>query len=342
MSRTSLRLSAAAALVALSQALIPVVSHAATPNPPSYAQRQDVQDFINDLAKKDGLNKSAITQLMAGAQHQQSIIDAISKPAEHTMTWAKYRKIFITEDRVTRGVNFYNTHKSVLKRAEKTYGIPAEVIVAIIGVETRYGQNKGNYRVVDALATLGFDYAPRATFFRQQLREFFILGKEAGIDLNTATGSYAGAMGFPQFIPSSYRSFAVDFDSDNKTDLINNPVDAIGSVANYFRKHDWNTGEGVVKRARYSGAPEKMATLDKLFNQSLKPDVKAGKLATLGLQPKTPLPPDMLVSPMRLEGSKGDQYWIGLNNFYVITRYNHSSLYAMAVHQLSQKIKEKI
>lgn len=318
---------------------MPTVSHAAQQN---YTKRADVQAFIDDLVKKDGLKRDEMTQLMASAERQQSIIDAISKPAEHTMTWGKYRKIFITEDRVNRGVAFYNTHKTVLKRAEKQYGIPAEMIVAIIGVETRYGQNKGNYRVVDALSTLGFDYPPRATFFRQQLREFILLGREAGINLNTATGSYAGAMGFPQFIPSSYRSFAVDFDSDNKTDLINNPVDAIGSVANYFRKHDWQTGDAIVKRARYTGAAEKLAALDKVLNQSLKPTVKAGELAAMGLQPKTPLPPDLVVSPMRLEGSKGMQYWLGLNNFYVITRYNHSSLYAMAAYQLSQKIKEKI
>lgn len=333
------RLAAASLVIALAPSLTPAVSHAAQP---SYAQRPEVQAFINDLVKKDGLKRDDVTRLMSGAQYQQSIIDAISRPAEHTMTWGKYRKIFITDDRVNRGVAFYNAHKQALKRAEKQYGIPAEMIVAIIGVETRYGQNKGNYRAVDALSTLGFDYPPRATFFRQQLREFMLLGREAGIDLNTAVGSYAGAMGYPQFIPSSYRSFAVDFDADNKIDLINDPADAIGSVANYFRKHDWHTGEAIAKRARYTGTPEKLAGLGKVLNLSLKPDVKAGSLAGLGLQTKTALPPETLVSPMGLEGSNGMQYWIGLNNFYVITRYNHSSLYAMAAFQLSQKIKEKI
>lgn len=333
------RLAAATLAIASAFSLTPTVSQA---NTNAYVQRAEVQSFINDLVKKDGLNREEVTRLMNTAEHQQSIIDSISRPAEHTMTWGKYRKIFITEDRITRGVAFYNTNKAALKRAEKHFGIPAEIIVAIIGVETKFGQNKGNYRVVDALSTLGFDYPPRAAFFRQQLREFILLGREAGIDLNTAVGSYAGAMGYPQFIPSSYRSFAVDFDADNKIDLINNPTDAIGSVANYFRKHDWHSGEAVVKRARYTGAPDKLAALDKVLNQSLKPDVKAGELAAMGLQPKTPLPPDTIVSPMQLEGSKGMQYWIGLNNFYVITRYNHSSLYAMAAFQLSQKIKEKI
>ncbi len=333
------RLAAATLVFALSPTLMPAVSHA---NPQSYDNRPEVQAFINDLVKKDKLNRDEVTRLMKSAVHQQSIIDSISKPAEHTMTWARYRKIFITEDRINKGVAFYNTHKSVLKRAEKQYGIPAEMIVAIIGVETKYGENKGTFRVVDALSTLGFDYPPRATFFRQQLREFMLLGREAGINLDTAVGSYAGAMGYPQFIPSSYRVFAVDFDADNRVDLINNPVDAIGSVANYFRKHHWQTGEAVVKRARFNGSPANLAKLDKMFNQSLKPSVKAGQLAALGLQPKTPLPPAMVVSPMRLEGSSGIQYWIGLNNFYVITRYNHSSLYAMAAHQLSQKIKEKL
>lgn len=342
MSRCLFRLSAGAALLTLAQTLMPGVSLAADVSKTPYSQRKDVQTFINDLVRTDGLKKEEVTRLLAGAERKQSIIDAISKPAEHTLTWGEYRKIFITEDRVTRGVKFYNTHAEVLKRANKQYGVAPEIIVAIIGVETRYGQHRGNYRVVDSLSTLAFDYPPRAKFFQQQLREFLLLGREAGINLSTATGSYAGAIGYPQFIPSSYRSFAVDFDADNKTDLIDNPVDAIGSVANYFKAHKWQTQQPVVKRARYVGAPEKLAALNKVFNQSLKPAVKAGDLAAMGLQTKTPLAPETLVSPMKLEGSKGLQYWIGLENFYVITRYNHSSLYAMAVYQLSEKIKEKL
>lgn len=334
------RVAAATLSFALVSTLMPAISQA---EPKPYAQRPDVQAFINDLVKKDGLNRQEVTRLMASAQYQQGIIDSMTRPAEKTMTWGRYRKIFITEDRINRGVDFYRTHKAALKRAERQYGIPAEMIVAIIGVETKYGANKGNYRIVDALSTLGFDYPPRAEFFRKQLREYMLLGREAGIDLNTSVGSYAGAMGYPQFIPSSYRAFAIDFDADNKVDLINNPTDAIGSVANYFRKHHWNTGEAIVKRARYTGAPEKLASLDKVWHTAAtKPNVKAGDLAAKGLKPKTALPPATLVSPMKLEGDKGDQYWLGLNNFYVITRYNHSNLYAMAAFQLSQKIKEKL
>lgn len=334
------RIRVAAATLAMVSAMIPVASLADTK---PYVQRPEVQTFINGLVKTDGLNRQEVTRLMASAQHQQSIIDSMTRPAEKTMTWGRYRKIFITEDRINRGVEFYHAHRAALKRAERQYGIPPEIIVAIIGVETKYGANKGSYRIVDALSTLGFDYPPRAEFFRKQLREYLLLGREAGIDLGTATGSYAGAMGYPQFIPSSYRAFAVDFDADNKIDLINNPTDAIGSVANYFRKHHWNTGDAIVKRARYTGSPAGLAGLDKVWDTSTsKPAHKASTLAGRGLAPKTALPPATLVNPMRLVGDKGDQYWLGLNNFYVITRYNHSNLYAMAAFQLSQKIKEKL
>lgn len=334
--------SVATASITLAATASTATPAATSAEPVPYIQRPDVQAFMADVVKKDGLKPEEVKRLIAGAKPQQSIIDSISKPAEHTLTWADYRRIFITEDRITRGITFYNTYKAQLKRAERQYGVPAEMIVAIIGVETRFGQNKGNYRVIDALSTLGFDYPPRAEFFRQQLRAYLILGNEAGIDLATATGSYAGAMGYPQFMPSSYRDFAVDFDADNKIDLINNPVDAIGSVANYFKKHGWHTGEGIVKRATYTGQPDKVAQLDKILNLSFKPTVKASEPQRLGLRTKVALPPSLLVSPMSLQGAKGTQYWLGLNNFYVITRYNNSNLYALAAFQLSQKIKDKI
>jgi membrane-bound lytic murein transglycosylase B len=310
--------------------------------PPSYAERKEVQAFINEVAGKDGVNREQLQKLFAGAYKQQPIIDSISKPAEHTLTWGQYRKIFITEKRIKGGVDFHNTHLEVLKRASRQYGLAPEIIVAVIGVETMYGERKGSYRVIDALSTLTFDYPPRANFFRQQLREFLLLEREAGIPLDTATGSYAGAMGYPQFIPSSYRDFAVDFDSDNRIDLINNPVDAIGSVGNYFHQHKWSKNDPVAFRAKFTGTPEQEKALESQVNQSLSPNTTLGAARAAGLTIARDLPDGTPVMIMKLEGSKGTQYWLGLNNFYVITRYNHSSLYAMAVFQLSNRIKESI
>jgi membrane-bound lytic murein transglycosylase B len=335
--------SVTAGLLGAALLLAPASALSAPPaSQPSYAERKEVQAFINEVAGKDGANREKLQALFAGAYRQQAIIDSISRPAEHTITWGAYRKIFITQKRIKGGVDFYNTHREVLKRASRQYGLAPEIMVAIIGVETFYGERKGNYRVIDALSTLAFDYPPRANFFRQQLREFLLLEREAGIPLATATGSYAGAMGYPQFISSSYRDFAVDFDSDNRIDLINNPVDAIGSVGNYFHQHKWAEGQPVAFRASFTGTPEQEKALESQVNQSLSPNTTLGAAKAAGLSIKRSLPDDTPVMIMKLEGSKGTQYWLGLNNFYVITRYNHSSLYAMAVFQLSNKVKEKL
>jgi membrane-bound lytic murein transglycosylase B len=330
-------------LIAAVLLLAPVNALQANPaTQTSYAERKEVQAFITEVAGKDGANRQKLQTLFAGAYRQQPIIDSISRPAEHTISWGEYRKIFITQKRIKGGVDFYNTHHEVLKRASRQYGLAPEIMVAIIGVETFYGERKGNYRVIDALSTLAFDYPPRANFFRQQLREFLLLEREAGIALDTVTGSYAGAMGYPQFISSSYRDFAVDFDSDNRIDLINNPVDAIGSVGNYFHQHKWAKGQPVAFRATFTGTPEQEKALESLVNQSLSPNTTLGAARAAGLSIKRALPDDTPVMMMKLEGSKGTQYWLGLNNFYVITRYNHSSLYAMAVFQLSNKVKDKL
>ena len=307
-----------------------------------YLQHEKFTTFLNTVVKEDGHDKQAILDLFSDAERKDSILKAIARPAEKRLTWAKYQDIFLTKKRAEKGIAFYKKHKSTFKQASDKYGVPPEIILAIIGVETRYGSNKGSYRVIDALSTLAFDYPPRSKFFTKQLRQYLLLGKEAGIDLKSTTGSYAGAMGFPQFIPSSYRHYAVDFDNDNVIDLINNPVDAIGSVANYFSEHGWVSNAPITSPARFLKANGKESDLDDLVNQSLKPSLSIADIANAGLIGDKAYDTGLKATAMRLKGKQGNEYWIGLNNFYVITRYNHSKLYAMAVYQLSETLKSKI
>lgn len=306
----------------------------------SYAEHPKFKKFLDEVVAEGIYPKEQLIELMKTAERKDSILKAIARPAEKTLTWAQYQKIFLTKDRIEKGIKFYHQHKASFQRASQETGVPEEMILAILGVETRYGQTRGGYRVVDALATLGFDYPPRAKFFRKQLKEFLFLEKEAGINLAEAKGSYAGAMGYPQFIPSSYRHYAVDFDGDNKIDLINNPVDAIGSIANYFKVHGWQPGEPVTVPAKLTKANSH--ALDKVINKKLKPQHTVKELSRLGLEPEQKLADNAKATAMRLKGENGNEYWIGLTNFYVITRYNHSKLYAMAAYQLSQALKEKM
>lgn len=311
-------------------------------NEGNYLEHKKFQAFLEKVVKEDGHKKEDIVALFQDAKRKDSILEAIARPAEKRLTWAKYQDIFLTKKRAEKGIVFYKKYKAAFKKAESTYGVPSEIILAIIGVETRYGSNKGSYRVIDSLSTLAFDYPPRSKFFTKQLQQFLLLAKEAGIDLKTTTGSYAGAMGFPQFIPSSYRHYAVDFDGDGKIDLINNPVDAIGSVANYFNEHGWITGAQVTSPARYLKQQGKTSDLEPIVNQGLKPKLIVSDLTAAGLISDTPFNANASATAMKLRGKQGDEYWIGLKNFYVITRYNHSKLYAMAVYQLSETLKPKI
>lgn len=229
-------------------------------------------------------------------------------------------------------MSFWQENNEILKRAEQEFGVPAQVIVAIIGVETRYGSNKGNYRVMDALITLGFDYPPRAKFFRRELKQFFLLVREQKQNPLSLMGSYAGAMGYGQFIPSSYRAYAIDYTNDDFVDIWNNPADAIGSVANYFKLHGWQSGQDVVVRSHIKDGYNKS-----LLNDGLKPKHTVKQLLAQGFVPVTELA-DQSANVMYLQGQHGAEFWMGLNNFYVITRYNRSRLYAMAVWQLGQEI----
>lgn len=297
-----------------------------------YSKRDDVKQFIDEMVAEHQFSRDQMQAWLDQAKKKQSILDAISRPAEKRLTWARYRNIFLKNSRIKNGVKFWKENKDTLERAEKEFGVPAEIIVAIIGVETLYGKNKGSFRVVDALSTLGFDYPPRAKFFRKELKQFFLLAREQKQDPLTLTGSYAGAMGYGQFIPSSYRAYAIDYTGDEFADIWNNPTDAIGSVANYFKRHGWKKGEPVTLRARISNDHDR-----EVLNDSLKPKHTIDSLRTKGYTPISELD-EQVANIMRLQGSKGAEFWLGLHNFYVITRYNHSRLYAMAVWQLSQEI----
>ncbi len=307
-----------------------------------YSERPEAKAVIDELAA-EGLDRARLETLIGQAKRQEKILEAIARPAEKTLTWAQYRKIFIQQSRIDQGKAFREQHEATLARAEQVSGVDRDMILAILGVETRYGKQRGGYKVVDALATLGFDYPPRGKFFLGQLKELFRLETAAHIDASTIVGSYAGAMGYPQFIPSSYINFAVDFDEDGVTDLVDNPVDAIGSVGNYFKAHKWTTGLPIAARARISGEKYKA-----LINDKGKPDMTIKEAAKAGITPLScresqhcfdKLDKKMPVALIQLEGDNGAEFWLVTDNFYTITRYNHSVLYAMAAYQLMRELE---
>lgn len=299
----------------------------------NYAQRLEVTAFIDEMSNKHAFDSGKLERLFSETKKQQAILDAISRPAEGK-PWHQYRPIFITESRISQGVEFWNKNAVLLARAEQEYGVAAEIIVAIIGVETRYGRHTGSYRVIDSLATLAFDYPPRASFFRGQLEQFLLMAREEQADPLSFTGSYAGAMGKPQFIASSFRSYAVDFDNDGRRDLWQNNADVIGSVANYFKRHHWRLGEQVVQRAQVQGGRYR-----ELAERGYKPSITVPELLAAGVNPLRPLNPVETVALLEMETPGGHEYWVANHNFYVITRYNHSPLYALAVFQLGEAIK---
>jgi membrane-bound lytic murein transglycosylase B len=299
------------------------------------SEREDVKTFIQEMVDKHNFDAQKLTALFKDVTLKQKIVDAISRPAEGK-PWYQYRPIFVTNTRIDEGVKFWNENEAILKAAEQKYGVPPEIIVAIIGVETRYGRHKGGYRVMDSLSTLAFAYPKRSEFFRSELEQYLLLTREEKLDPMEVKGSYAGAMGKSQFISSSYRNFAVDFDGDGKRDLWNNNADAIGSVANYFKRHKWKAG-GDVAAPAIVGSNH----IQTLVKQGYKPHSTVSELRQRGVTAKRKVDPDALGALIELKQLAGREYWLGLNNFYVITRYNHSPLYAMAVHQLGQAIIKK-
>ncbi|MGD8175740.1 lytic murein transglycosylase B [Marinimicrobium sp. ARAG 43.8] len=302
-----------------------------------YREHPEARAFIDEMVEDEGFEREPLTAWLGEAQRQDSILEAIARPAERTRTWAEYRPIFVQPLRVERGVEFWQENRDAFQRAEQELGVPAEVILAIIGVETHYGRITGSHRVIDALSTLAFDYPPRAPFFRKELKQYFILMREHEQNPLAFKGSYAGAMGYGQFMPSSYRHYAIDFDGDGFADIWNNPTDAIGSVANYFAEHGWQRDGLVAVRARASGEVERGDEKD--WNRIDPPQHSVGDWNERGLSPIFELPADMPANALWLEGDHGEEFWLVFHNFYVITRYNRSHLYALAVDHLSREIK---
>lgn len=294
------------------------------------------QVWLTELADKFDTPVSEFNEALAQAHYQQSIIDAMTRPAE-AKPWHQYRPIFLTEKRLAGGVEFWKQHQALLEQAELESQVPAEIITAIIGVETFYGAHMGTHKVLDALYTLGFHYPPRGEFFRSELGHYLALAKEQGWALDEPKGSYAGAMGMGQFISSSYRHYAVDFDKDGERDLFN-AIDAIGSVGNYFHEHKWQLGEDVAYPARVDSAD--VDAIDALLDPALELNHHWAEFVAAGVVIDQELDAETPVKLIRLEGATGTEYWVVRHNFYVITRYNRSPLYAMAVYQLSEQLKQ--
>ncbi|WP_417067640.1 lytic murein transglycosylase B [Niveibacterium terrae] len=325
-------LGALSALLLISPAA-PAEETSATP----YAERTDVRAFAHELAKREGLDEAKILASLCEARFQPSVIKAILPPASPaSRSWVRYRARFLDRPRITGGLGFWQIYSDALTRAEKQYGVPAEIIVAIIGIESIYGRGPGNYQTLSALATLAFDYPPRAELFRQELSELFLLARDQSRDVASFKGSYAGAIGLPQFMPSSIRRFAIDFDADGKIDLEMNPVDAIGSVANFLNKHGWKNGEIAALPARVSDAQNAAAAIE----GGIVPRYSRTELARLGISADTPLTVDAPAALIDLPSPEAaTEYWLGYANFYVITRYNRSSFYAMSVLQLARALR---
>jgi membrane-bound lytic murein transglycosylase B len=311
---------------------LPATSAAAT----AYNKRQEVRQFIAEMIEKHGFVRSELQLLFSRARYQPEVVKAITPPAEpRARSWQAYRAQFLTDERIDAGTRFRERHRASLQRATELYGVPEEIIVAIIGVETVYGRNTGSYRVIDALSTLAFDYPPRAEFFRSELEHYLLYARDAGIDVLKLKGSYAGAIGIPQFMPGSYRRYAVDHDGDGKQDLSGSFADAIGSVANFLKEHGWERGRPVAFTAQVQGDNYR-----KLVDTGIKPIYLYRDLASFGVSAGGEVDADAPCALIELETpGAATEYRVGLTNFYVLTRYNRSSLYASAVLDLAQAVK---
>ena len=302
--------------------------------PRPFDDKNVFSEFIAEMVKEYKFDASTLSEWFNEARLHQNIIDAISRPAE-SKPWYDYRPIFVNRERVRGGVLFWNEHAKIIDQVVAEYQVPPEILVAIVGVETRYGQHKGNYPVLDSLATLAFAYPPRAKFFRSELKQYLLMAREENFDPLALKGSYAGAMGMPQFISSSFRRYAVDFDKNGQRDLWESVADALGSVGNYFRRHGWKPGEPVAHEVEVSGLK-----YQEMIDDSLKPRYTPEEFRLAGVALPSDLPADLKGALVQFDNGDGVEYWVVWNNFYVISRYNHSALYSMAVYQLSQEIAE--
>ena len=331
-----------ASLIALLLASAPGAASDSPETATPAAYQEGRQAFVASVSTDHGLDPDQIGSLLAQARYSQAVIDAMTRPYE-AKPWFAYRRVFLTPQRISDGNAFLLENRRVLEQAETRWGVPAAVLTAILGIETNYGRNLGQHRVIDALSTLGFAYPPRADFFRGELAHLLLLSREEALDPLAIRGSYAGAVGQAQFIPSSYRAYAVDFDDDGRRDLWRSRADAIGSIANYLAEHGWQPGAPVTAPARLTDGPPAGVAIG--GRDPVEPTLTLGTLRQLGIEADPGLPDDLtaaLFGLQRRDAAEGAEppreYWLGFENFYAITRYNHSTLYAMAVYQLSRAI----
>jgi membrane-bound lytic murein transglycosylase B len=302
-----------------------------------------VQDFVLSMEKEHGFAAAALQRIFTQVERSDQILELMTRPAEKVKPWWEYRALFISDKRIRDGAEFWLANEAVLNRATEKSGVPSDVIVAIIGVETSYGRITGRHRVIDALATLAFHYpggqASRTKFFRAQLEHFLLFTREDGLEPLSLLGSYAGAMGMPQFMPESYRKLAVDFDHDGVRDIWENAADAIGSVANYLKHHGWVAGGQVISPAEFGATNSNIETL---LQADIKPSSTLHEFKHAGVTPMVPNSAmDDRAALFKLEARNGNEYWLGYTNFYVISRYNPRIKYAMAVAQLAAAIRDR-
>lgn len=306
----------------------------------AYAEREEVRSFIRDMAVRHGFERGELAQLFARTQRVEAVLTAIRPSSDaRTRSWPEYRALFLSPARIDLGIQFWDAQRETLTRAQRDFGVPAAYIVAIIGVETYYGRSTGRWRVIDALTTLAFDYPPRRKFFRGELENYLLYARSAGIDVFSVKGSYAGAIGIPQFMPGSYLRYAIDFDGDGVADLRESPADAIGSVANFLKEHGWRRGGMVLLDAELPRTGH-----ERYADGEMRPRHTLEELAKAGVAPRAEtganeLPADTLAVLVELrDAGRASEFRLGFQNFYVLTRYNRSALYAAAVHDLAQAL----
>jgi membrane-bound lytic murein transglycosylase B len=296
----------------------------------------EVESFIQEMVQKHKFREAALRKVFAKVEPNPAIISAISTPLT-ARPWHEFRSRYVDEARINGGLKFWRENAATLAKARSRFGVPEEIIVATIGVETTYGKYVGNHGVLEALATLAFSYPPRSALFRSELEQYLLLAREAKVDAGSVKGSYAGAIGIPQFLPSSYRRYAIDFDGDGRRDLVRSTADAIGSVANYYKSHGWRAGAAIAVPTYVDprGA-------DALVGMGIRPRIKIGDLKQLGVTPSAPVDDEAAAAVFMVRAEDGPNYWLGLNNFHVITRYNPSVNYALAVHELARELRAAV
>jgi membrane-bound lytic murein transglycosylase B len=313
------------------------VAYARADDPATFAGRPEVQSFIRELVERHAFDAGELHAVFTRARREEAVLTAVqTQPEALARSWVDYRATFVNERLVRAGLAFWREHRSQLERARRTYGVPEEIIVAILGVETFYGRNTGRWRVIDALATLAFDYAPRAPYFRGELENYLLFARETELDVFALKGSYAGAIGIPQFMPTSYLRYAVDFDGDGVSDLSGNAADAIGSVGNFLKQHGWRRGEPVQRGVRVNGD-----THGAFADGNPLPRHTLEELTLAGIESRgAPLPADTRAALLELRSpERPPEYRLGLQNFYVLTRYNRAVFYAMAVSDLGDTLR---